>query len=41
MIELERSGIRGGNGPWDGSDVMGSAMANVEHLCQRLRETTD
>jgi hypothetical protein len=41
MIELERTGIRGCNGSWHGGDVMGSAMADVEHLCQRLRETAD
>jgi hypothetical protein len=40
VIELERSGIRDGDGGWHGSDVVGHAMNDVVHLCQRVREET-
>jgi len=38
IIELERSGIRDGDGYWDGSDVIGRMTDDLTNLCRRLRE---
>jgi hypothetical protein len=36
IIELERSGIRDGDGCWHGSDVVGGITGDLIRLCQRL-----
>lgn len=36
IIELERSGIRDGDGLWHGSDVIGGMTRDLISLCQRL-----
>ena len=41
VIELERSGIRDGDGAWHGSDVVGGTMRDLVCLVKRyLEETT-
>jgi hypothetical protein len=36
IIELERSGIRDGDGYWHGSDVIGGITGNLIRLSERL-----
>lgn len=36
VIELERSGIRDGDGFWSGSDVLGGTIGNLSGLAQKL-----
>jgi hypothetical protein len=36
IIEIERSGIRDGDGYWHGSDVIGHMTADLIELCHRL-----
>jgi hypothetical protein len=36
IIELERSGIRDGDGCWHGSDVVGGTISNLVSLCNQL-----
>jgi hypothetical protein len=36
VIELERSGIRDGDGRWHGSDVVGATMRDMIQLCERV-----
>ena len=38
VIELERSGIRDGDGRWHGSDVIGHITDDLTKLCKRLNE---
>jgi hypothetical protein len=35
VIELERSGIRDGDGCWSGSDAMGGQVREMADLCAR------
>jgi hypothetical protein len=39
IIELERSGIRDGDGYWHGGDVIGGMTGDLTELCARLMET--
>ena len=41
MIELERSGIRDGDGMWHGSSAVDHAMDDVVELCKRLHKVRD
>ena len=36
IIELEKSGIRDGDGFWHGGDVIGGIMGDLKSLCDRL-----
>jgi hypothetical protein len=36
IIELERSGIRDGDGYWHGGDVIGGMCRDLTELCERL-----
>jgi hypothetical protein len=36
IIELEKSGIRDGDGYWHGSDVIGGMTRDLISLCERL-----
>ena len=36
LIELERSGIRDGDGYWNGSDPMHATIRELAVLCERL-----
>ena len=38
IIELERSGIRDGDGFWHGADVIGHITGRLADLCERLME---
>jgi hypothetical protein len=38
IIELERSGIRDGDGYWHGSDVVGGMLRHINDAHQRLME---
>jgi hypothetical protein len=38
IIELERSGIRDGDGYWHGSDVMGGTMQDIANLAKQTLE---
>ncbi len=38
IIELERSGIRDGDGSWHGSDVLDSTVNNLIAECRRLSD---
>jgi hypothetical protein len=38
IIELEKSGIRDGDGYWHGSDVVGAIMHETIGLCKRVLE---
>jgi hypothetical protein len=38
IIELERSGIRDGDGGWHGSDVVGGTMRDLVGLIERFLE---
>ena len=38
IIELEKSGIRDGDGYWHGSDVVGGTMHDTIELCKRVLE---
>lgn len=38
VIELEKSGIRDGDGCWHGSDVVGHVMGETIDLCKRVLE---
>jgi hypothetical protein len=40
VIELEKSGIRDGDGYWHGSDVMGGVTSELVSLIQRYIEET-
>jgi hypothetical protein len=39
IIELERSGMRDGDGFWHGSDVIGGLCADLTRLCHRLMQS--
>jgi hypothetical protein len=39
IIEMERSGIREGDGKWHGCDVMGHAVNDIARLYARLAGT--
>jgi len=39
-IELELSGIRDGDGYWEGSDVIGSMTDHLTHLIERLKQAS-
>jgi hypothetical protein len=39
IIELERSGIRDGDGYWQGSDVIGHLTGDLTELCAQLNCT--
>ncbi|MGA8649992.1 MAG: hypothetical protein WB677_05120 [Xanthobacteraceae bacterium] len=41
IIELERSGIRDGDGYWHGSDVIGGMAGDLTRLCKRLMANYD
>jgi hypothetical protein len=38
IIELERSGIRDGDGYWHGGDVIGGMTGTLTSLCKRLMD---
>jgi len=40
IIELERSGIRDGDGGWHGSDVVGGTMNDLVGLIERYLQET-
>ena len=40
IIELERSGIRDGDGCWHGSDVIGAMTCELTELCRKLMNQT-
>jgi hypothetical protein len=42
VIELEKSGIRDGDGGWSGSDVMGHVMTEMAAMCERyMRQSSN
>jgi hypothetical protein len=41
VIELERSGIRDGDGYWHGSDAMGGIASNLADLIEAYRRNMD
>jgi hypothetical protein len=41
IIELEKSGIRDGDGHWYGSDVIGHVTGQLTELCNQLRPNTE
>jgi hypothetical protein len=38
IIELEKSGIRDGDGCWHGSDVIGTMASELTSLCKQLTD---
>jgi hypothetical protein len=41
FVELERSGIRGGDGRWRGGDVIGGTTREMIELCEKLMKSYD
>ena len=39
IAELEKSGIRDGDGYWHGSDVVGGILTELRNIVDRLRES--